>query len=408
MQCDEVWPECSFCSTRVIRCTYPSPRSDDSTVVSSSSSVSCEPAFDNFPVEDTGEELALSPLYSYSLPQILSKELSPTDLRVMHHVSTILMLRSVVLLQSYSQYSCSTLLILDQWSTFTWSTVGLSETPMNKVLQFVVPELAFETSFLMNAMLGIASLHMQQLLPDPTQSQKQTMIYRARALKQYRQALPLMDTNSDQYDAALIMALLLVVLCSQDYIADNEELIVVKWIFLYGGMQTVMKLGDIETIPSRKVGPIFNRYITEVKLTPTIPSSLLNMVACITPLDPDYAYLEFYCKTLDDLAVVYASLVQDGLGNALSLRVITWPTYVSTEFANLAKEKHPRALIILAHYLVFTKLVSHLWWVDGVADRDISIIARGISPEWLSFLKMPLEAISLTKAEDIVQLLLRQ
>jgi len=277
---------------------------------------------------------------------------------------------------------------------------------MGKVLQFVVPELAFENNFLMNAMLGIASLHMQRLHPDPANAQRQTVIYRAKALKQYRQALPFIDINSEHYDAALIMTILLVVLCSQDYAMSNEELTIVQWIILYGGMRTVMEMDTAETIRSKKIGPMFSRYITELKSTPAISLSLFNMVACVTPMDEEYASLKFYCQALDDLAVVYASLSQDGVGNAFSLRVITWPTYVTREFAALAKEKRPRALIILAHYLIFTKLVSNLWWVEGIADREIAIISNMLSPEWHQFLQIPLQARSLTKSEDIVQLLL--
>lgn len=286
--------------------------------------------------------------------------------------------------------------------------MGIRKTPMQKVLQFIVPELAFENNFLMNGMLGVASLDMQRLLPDPTTVRRQTVIYRAKALQQYRQALPFVHMNSENYNAALLMAILLVVLCSQDHPTSNDELTIVRWIILYGGLRTVMKMGTFETVMSSKVGPIFRRYITEVKSTPVVPVSLLNMVACITPMDAEYASLKFYFQTLDDLAVVYASLGQDGVSNAFAIRVITWPTYVTEEFTQLAKETRPRALIILAHYLVFTKLVPDLWWMEGIADREIMIIARMISPEWLPFLDIPLQAVSLTKIEDIVSLILGQ
>ena len=277
---------------------------------------------------------------------------------------------------------------------------------MGKVLQFVVPELAFENNFLMNAMLGIASLHMQRLLPDPTKAQRQTAIYRAKALNQFRQALPSIDINSQHYDAALIMAVLLVVLCSQDHTTSDDELMIVQWLILYGGMLTVLRMGSDDIILSRKIGPMFHRYITEVKVTPTVPAKLLDMVACITPMDADYVSLEFYCQALDSLAVVYASLCQDGISNALSLRVITWPTYLTSEFAELAKQRRPRALVILAYYLTFMKLIPDLWWIEGMADREIAIISKSLSPEWHILLQTPLRATMLTKIEDIVQLLL--
>jgi hypothetical protein len=95
-----------------------------------------------------------------------------------------------------------------------------------------VPQLAFENDFLLNGILGIASLHMQNILPNPEKARQQTDIYRARALSGFRQAVTRLHLNSQSYNAALIMSLLLVVLCAKDFTSDVGDLGIIHWLLL--------------------------------------------------------------------------------------------------------------------------------------------------------------------------------
>jgi len=325
------------------------------------------------------EEFPSSDMSLMPLIPTASGSLTPTDLRIMHH-----------------------------YATFTWNTLDVGQPGMNSVLKVVIPGLAFEHDYLLHAILGVGSLHMQRMLPDPTQARRQTDLYRARAFKEFRQALSQMDASrAETWEAALLMAIMSVVLCSQDHGDDDEQLTVVNWCILYQGLIAVIKMREDPIVSATRVGPVFQREITGLQCTPQIPTTLLNMMASVEVLDPDFKDLQLYCKTLDELAILFASLRQDGLSAALFIRVVSWPSHLDLEFTAVAKAKRPRALIILAFYLALLKLVRGLWWVEGIPDREIDAINRIVGPKWAYYMEVPLQVRSMTSIQEIASLLLR-
>ena len=278
---------------------------------------------------------------------------------------------------------------------------------MHNVLRFAMPELAFESDFLMIGILGIASLHRQRLLPDAGDTQKQTDLYRFRALSSFRKAVAAFGPDSPNYEATLVMSILLVVLCSQDYNPDDGELTIVRWVVLYRGLSALFTLRPLSEIVNSRVYPVFQRQLTELTSIPVVPTILMNMLATVHRLDPDYAELPHYCKILDAIGMLYASLREDGLGANLSIRVVSWPSFGSDPFAKFAKENRPRALVILAHYLVFIKLVKGIWWIEGMADREIKAISKLVGPKFAPYMQVPLQAAEMTNLEEIASLMLR-
>ncbi len=295
--------------------------------------------------------------------------------------------------------------MMHQWSSMTSTSVAVGD-GAHRTLQFVIPELAFENEFLMNGMLGIASLHVQSLVPNPEQVQKQTDIYRAKALSTFRRTLPRIPPFGREYEAALVMSILLVILCSKDYVLEEGELTVVNWFILYRGLSTIITMASFPKVTSMSVSPIFQREISELKITPVIPTVLMDMVRAIPADDADFEMLEDYCKILDALGMLYASLQQDGLGDGLFIRVVAWPSFSSHGFSKCASDYRPRALVILSYYMMFVKLAKELWWMNGVSDRDIQGIAKMVGPKWLPFMMVPLQAVAMTDRDEIVKLML--
>jgi hypothetical protein len=378
-QCDEARPSCSFCSRRNIQCVYPPHPVRSARFSSDASHGLITPPECASPLSDETEDVSMSLERISPMPPVITSSgyLSATDLRLMFH-----------------------------WSTFTYNSIGVGD-HMHNVLRFVLPELAFQNEFLLNGMLGIASIHQQRLLPDPTGSRKLTDLYRFKALSSFRKAVAAVGPDSPYYEAALIMSILLVVLCSQDYSPEDGELTIVRWVVLYRGLSALITLRSYPGIANTSVFPMFKRQITELTSVPVVPTVLINMLATIHHSDPDYEELPHYCKILDALGMLYASLREDGLGANLSIRVVSWPSYGSDQFAKLARENQPRALVILAHYLVFMKLVKGIWWIEGISDREIKAINDIVGPKYASYMEVPLQAAELTDAEEITKLLLK-
>ncbi|KAH6717596.1 hypothetical protein BKA61DRAFT_288944 [Leptodontidium sp. MPI-SDFR-AT-0119] len=384
VKCDEAKPKCAYCEKRDLVCIYITKPTKSLSTPSHPQSrtdlLSDDLLFDfNEDVENIDRSWEMALVRSPSPPAVFSSIgfLSPTDLRYMHH-----------------------------WSTSTWNTLAVGNWA-DGVLQMEVPSLAFEFDFLQDCMLGIASCHAQQLLPDPQQAQRQTAIYRARALSSFRNALSNLKWGTRKYEAALITSLLLVLLCSKDYAMGDGELIAVNWLILYRGLSTVINLKTYEDIMSLSVSPIFRRELVPLKESPVIPKVLMNMVREVEPDDLDFAMLQCYCKALDALGLLYGQLRETGIGPALSIRVVTWPSYIQHDFAAAAQAKRPRVLVILAFYMVFMRLVRDLWWVDGIAQQEFGTLISLLDRRWLPYVEIPIKAMMMSSDEEVVGLILK-
>lgn len=301
--------------------------------------------------------------------------------------------------------SIKDLRMLHQWSTVTASNVAIGSGARD-TLSIAVPRLAFEHTFLLEAILGIASLQIQKQSPDSELVKKDTDLYRVKAVSGFREALANIPSGSNLYEAALIMSILLVVLYSNGDALEKDELLIVNWLVLYRGLSTIMSMENQQYIESLSVFPIFVREPTTLRAVPAIPRVLVEMFAGIHPLDPDYPMLEHWCRVLDALGSLYASLQQDGLSPALYTRIIAWPSYSTQEFSKSASERRPRVLIVLTYYLAFLKLIRGLWWTEGIPDREINAIAEIVGPAWVKYIDVPLRIASMDDPQEIVKLLL--
>ncbi|KAM0139984.1 hypothetical protein ACHAP3_003046 [Botrytis cinerea] len=380
IKCDEAKPKCSFCEIRKLSCQYVQKvaKVNDTTSLEEHNQTTSlvKSSTPDRPLQPV--EISWGPRNAPFAPvRTATGILSATDLRMMHH-----------------------------YSTYTGPIVALGPAACH-VMKVTVPSLAFDNPFLLNGMLGLASLHNQHLLPQSEEHKRQTALYRGKSFRDYRAALATVTKDSKNYEAVLVMALLLVVLASGDR-GDNDELTVASWMGLYSGLRIIvsMKTPDGGPNTTTSVGPLFVRNINDLLATPVVPSALLHMLY-MDPSDQDYENLQVYCGTLDALGNLYASLRQDELSEPLFIRIISWPSFTPNEFTALVKNKRPRALVICAYYMSFIKLVSGLWWLEGLADRDIRAITNMLGPDWNHVLDVPLEILQTQDKHRIADILLR-
>lgn len=271
---------------------------------------------------------------------------------------------------------------------------------MNHMLQTVLVQHAFAAPFLMDTILGLASMHMQSLgcpaAPEPTRA----WVYRARSFKGYRTAID--DAQPQTFGALLANAVLLPILSTQ-FFRDPafKELYIVDWLLLWRGVQSIVEITSVSSIADNGMRPLFDRpKLDHGPSLSALPKSLLLMVSFIDRDDPDFAALQTYQDSLRVLASLFESLAR-GIDSVMALRVITWSTVAPRQLLDLAQARRPRALVILAHHAAFLKLVQNIWWLQAVGDRSIRDICHALGPEWQKFLRIPLAALLV---EDTAQL----
>jgi hypothetical protein len=298
--------------------------------------------------------------------------------------------------------------LLHHYCTSTINCFSVSENPPSfQVWQKEVPQLAFEHEFLMDNLLATASIHLQYLSPDSI-DQQMTAVYLAKALHGTRKAIESLSKNN--FCAVLVSSILL----SSSSLAAfrevaNNSLWVLDWLGIHKGVGVVLEMVSWDSVLDSCVAPIFT--IGKFMRTATlifVPMELQNMIDLIEDDEEDAIHRETLSHSLTILGKLYGGLALHGLHPTISLEIMCWPYQVQEQYIALAKKRNPRALIILAHFVVFFEFLSQFWWMNGVARQEISAISKALSPEWQHLLKVPLATIQMKDKYEIVDLLLSQ
>lgn len=274
---------------------------------------------------------------------------------------------------------------------------------VDRILKSTIPKFAFQSPFLMDCILGLSALHMQSLgLAVPM---SKAITYRARAFAGYRQAIEKADATD--FPALLVCSLLLTALSSELFrVTDVKPLYIIDWMIVWRGIGLIFDIIPVETMYQHGLEKLFSRGpvfdLNEAALH--IPGNLLFMISTINQDDEDYSHIDTYYDTLRFLGGIYAEL-EDGISPTLTLRIITWFTFLPKPFVELCRMHRPRALVIVAHYLAFFKMVPNVWWIVGIGDRGIQDIIDALGPEWQTLLNVPRAAVHTSDRVDLARLI---
>ncbi|KZL80332.1 c6 zinc finger domain protein [Colletotrichum incanum] len=383
VKCDEARPTCRNCMLRKADCVFPGPShshsepgpgspSNSSAAVSPSRSRSHTPQGSHAGSDDDYNALVVrEPLF------IPAGERDATDMKLLWFYTT---------------------------NTFTsFATQAGRVKRIDDILKIKIPGHAFESPFLMDCLLGTSALQLQHLKQDIAPSR--VLRYRARAFEGYRKAIE--EGKPETFPALIATSLLLTALSSQMFREEGtKDLYIIDWMIVWRGIGLMIDMATPQTLWDSGLAELFMRPpINLDESAKHIPNNLLFMISSIQPGDPDYEDVPIYYDTLKYLGSLYAELVH-GFSPIMTLRVVTWFTFIPKGFVELGREKRPRALVILAHYLMFMKVAQNLWWIDGIGDREIAGIVRYLGENWSEELAAPRLALLLDDQTDIARLIL--
>ena len=269
-----------------------------------------------------------------------------------------------------------------------------------------IPRLAFEHEFLMDSLLGTASLHMHRLNPEAADFPQQAAIYEHRAIQGFRVAVSRISPSN--YEAVLATSLLLVIFFSSHHDMGIESgLWINNWLGLHLGILSILRAARWEDLAHSPLWPLLRVDFNIFSATPILPIVLEELCIPANAENQDKSSLETLRLALECLGRLYARLNSIPPWNELNLEIMAWPARIPQAFIPLARNMQPRALIILAHYLVFFELNSGLWW-SGIASREILAISKALDSRWQRFLEIPLQAAEMQDKQSVVKLLLSQ
>jgi hypothetical protein len=383
VKCDEIQPTCGTCQLRKTKCEYSSGQNVDSSaaVVSlrmSKATTTRRPKSDDniaYNIDNGTSTLYIDPLTSF-----MPAPIDHVDMKVLWH---------------YTAATCRSFSVGDR-----------NQQPMEDTLQNAVVRSAFESPFLMRTLLALASLHMQSL--GQGIGVKRSLSYCGQAFEGHRKAIS--KANPKTYGALLTNALLLALLSSPTFRTVGEaRLLLIDWMSMWRGIPSVFTITGLECVSSNGLDALFNRPVLQPNVNgDAVPKELLRMLAVTQADDEDPSDVLTYHETLRCLASLYQHLSKQGLDGEMAMRIITWFTLVPEEFVALARANRARAMVILAHYAAFMKLVDSIWWLKDVGDSSIYDIWQHLQPEWHEYIQLPTWVMGVTDQSDICRILLSQ
>lgn len=87
--------------------------------------------------------------------------------------------------------------------------------------------------------------------------------------------------------------------------------------------------------------------------------------------------------------------IDDGEDPRILRRMLyTLPTFVSATYVTRLTEKNPRALVILAYWFSLLKSCDGVWWMRGIAEREVFGIQSILPEEWQWAMAWPLQKLT--------------
>ena len=368
VKCDEARPVCRSCTLRKVECIYPNPPSSSSSQVppspsgSMASTVTLYESPESYALNSRGQSPALAGSSSaiVSAPMFRPTNIDAVDMKLLWFYTTATA------------------------NSFSVDVDGPN--PVNDILKVKMVKVAFNIPFLMDSLFALSCLHLQSL--DQDCDPGRALTYRARSFEGYRKAVE--EAKPETFPALIANSLLLTALSSQVFREDDtKELYIIDWMIVWRGIGLMVEMMGVDSLFNSGMSELFYRPPIDLeKAAAAIPNHLLFMISSIKPDDIDYAHIETYYDTLKYLGSLYSNL-KEGLGPVMNLRIITWFTFLPRNFVQLARERRPRALVIIAHYVAFIKIVQNLWWLEGIGDRSLDDISKYLGPEWHHLFSVP-------------------
>ncbi|KIX98238.1 uncharacterized protein Z520_06318 [Fonsecaea multimorphosa CBS 102226] len=381
-QCNEVHPVCNNCERRQIFCDFsvsPGSSKSPSTAApdvrrqgSQAGSVSGSQRTPTLPIVDPFQQPDL-------VSTKKSTDLDVTDLRLMHHFTSVVAL-----------------------------DLANAQTPEAQALwQVHAVKLGLKHEFLLRGILAVSAFHLAYLYPDrKAEYELIGTTHQSLGLTEFQETLAHVDETNCQ--ALFAFSCLLIVLAFASSAKDKPEDFthdVLHWFYLLRGANMVLNMHH-DTIRCSFLKPLLDEMahmdnIAAYRFPDTDQITKLFRVCGSSEHDKETAQAI-------DLAIhsLLSTFIQASLlktrGDGTVLATFVWPINLPPKFLDLLSEKQPEAMVILAHYCVLIYWgETHQednWFISGWAKYMLETVKESIPDAWQEQLEWPIMMI--TKEHD--------
>lgn len=281
--------------------------------------------------------------------------------------------------------------LMHHYTMMTASTLAAGNTAVGReAWKVTVPNLAFEAPCLMDALLAVSALHLRSLCPDKSLV-RASHGYMASALSKYSSAL---SSGIDMGNAeTLFIASALIAFqtsTSRQFMIEdgssepeNAYVVPLAWFQAFQGVKAVVMASWQWLRGSQRLYPIIDQQ-PALRLDlwsdkPKFFSPLLEGLEDQLRQEDEQQRCETRWAYEHSVACLsWAHQRPERAG------ILGFPATVSRRFVELIAEKDPRALVIVACFFAMTRAVDDVWWLKGVAKREVTGLMTMLPSEWWS------------------------
>lgn len=274
------------------------------------------------------------------------------------------------------------LALMHNFSTSTYTTFSAT-TSSQTVWREIVPRLSFSHPVLLHAVLANSALQLSII--SPAYSKRYQLVaadhYNSASVALRNSLPPALNAEGALFLASCLIATY--VFASPTFRQGTpQEPGALTWFPLLRGVRTVLE-GCWESLKGSELDPLLH-----VKPQPPAPPQALP-IKCLPelPLDIEALYetvedpevRQIYAEAIGTLRKAWAFTAHSDFRIASAF---FWPYTVSEGFLKLLLRKCPRALVLLALYYTMFSGLEDVWWIRGVARKELAIIEGLVDREW--------------------------
>jgi hypothetical protein len=281
--------------------------------------------------------------------------------------------------------------LFHNYTLVTSKTLPAIHSPdLEEAWQVSVPSMAFESPFLMDAVLAVSALHLRCSHPNDQSLVRASHGYWASAISQYSSLLR-GSVNASNAEALFTTSALITFQATASRKFPNEDgedeevpeqyMPPVQLFHSFQGVKFVVLESWKWLRDSERVRPIINAQpALHLVMQPNKPMFFDSL---LEGMDEELAGMDEALFTeirqAFHHAVAYLNWSHQKPDRA---RILGFPATVSRRFVELIDERNPRALVITAHFFAMVKVVDDVWWLQGLPEREVSGIMTLIPQEW--------------------------
>jgi Fungal specific transcription factor domain len=265
-----------------------------------------------------------------------------------------------------------------------------------------LPTMAFQSetdTYLMDALLAMAALHLGNMSPEGHSITRVAPHYFALALAGYNKSLRQLNQANSGLVFISSAVIALYASLSRRELSAMRYTIPVAWFWTFRGVRAVASAAWLWITDSKL------KFFTDDVAPPLEPQDEAGDVCTdlLHRLQLDKCSIQDAATYLDAIKILewaHSSVRKNEKEFIIRRKLMKFPALVPFRFVDpLLSGGDPRALVITAYFFGMLKFADNIWWLQNVAEHEVTGLATIIPPEWAWGLEFPLRLINPVKVE---------